>query len=217
MNKNLAILLAILLLFNSCRKNNDRKTADVVPPNVLEKSQLNSIIQNEIANKGEFNWSNQSAQIIWSGGNQSDHIYAIGYKSTNEINVESRLHTINIKDASWLSTKQRILQMIFEEEGKLNPSLKKETIEIWPEDVLPVIDVQIKNFATIERLQKSGLIRYIEPMGYEPAAKEDIIAESSSGCGSNVADPNLVAGVHYTTIGTAKQSWNYNYHNIPSA
>jgi hypothetical protein len=218
MNKNLTILLAILLLLNSCRKKNAETFANEIPPNVLEKSQLNAIIQSEISKKGEFNWNHQPAQIIWSAGNQSDHIYAIGYKPANETTVESRLHTINIKDASWLNTKQRILQIIFEEESKLNPSLKKETIEIWPEDVLPVIDVQIKNFTTIERLQKSGLVRYLEPMGYEPVAEENNSAESSSGCGSNVADPNLIAGVHYTTIGTnTKQSWNYGYHNIPSA
>jgi Subtilase family len=218
MNKNLTILLVLLFLLHSCRKNKTETISEAVPPDVLEKTQLNAIIKDEIGKNGAFNWSEQSAQIIWSAGNQSDHIYAIGYKPANESNVESRLHNINIKDASWTNVKQRILQIVFEEEGKLNASLKKEQIEIWPEDVLPVIDVQIKNFATIERLQKSGLIRYIEPMGYEPVDETQVFPESSSGCGSNVADPNLVAGTHYTTIANnAKQSWNYGYHNIPSA
>lgn len=218
MNKNLTILLAILFLFNACRKNKSDATSEILPPDVLAKEQLNTIIQKEIETKGEFNWSNQPAQIIWSAGQQSDHIYAIGYQPAGEVNVGSRLHQINIREAKWQNVKQSILQIVFEEEAKLNPSLTKEVLEIWPENVLPVIDVQIKNFATIQRLQKTGLIRYIEPMGYEPVKEEQVFAESSSGCGSNVADPNLVNGVHYTNIaGNTKQSWNYGYHNIPSA
>jgi hypothetical protein len=36
------------------------------------------------------------------------------------------------------------------------------------ENKLPVIDVRIDNINTIKLLRKSKLIRYVEPMGYEP-------------------------------------------------
>ncbi|RYY48861.1 MAG: serine protease, partial [Chitinophagaceae bacterium] len=59
-------------------------------------------------------------------------------------------------------------------------------------------------------------VRYAEPMAYEP--KPAISTDSDSGCGSNVAEGGLVAGVDYINIApNAKQSWNYAYHNIPQA
>ncbi|MBL0355856.1 MAG: S8/S53 family peptidase [Chitinophagaceae bacterium] len=81
------------------------------------------------------------------------------------------------------------------------------------------MDVKVENFETVRLLRASGLIRYAEPMGYEPRGDYEAASVlSSSGCGNNVAEPSLVAGSDYTTISpNTKQSWNYTYHNIPSA
>jgi subtilisin family serine protease len=77
----------------------------------------------------------------------------------------------------------------------------------------------VENFETVKLLRASGLVRYAEPMGYEPKQDNPNASSlSSSGCGNNVGDATLVSGIDYTTITpNTKQSWNYAYHNIPAA
>ena len=84
--------------------------------------------------------------------------------------------------------------------------------EYKPADLLPYV----KNVETIRLLRNNNTVRYAEPMAYEP--QPEISLESDSGCGGNPAESGLQAGVDYTTISpNTKQSWNYSYHNIPTA
>jgi subtilisin family serine protease len=77
--------------------------------------------------------------------------------------------------------------------------------------------VYVANPATVALLRQSPLVRYAEPMGYEPFRKQ-AVERSGSGCDSNTPEPGLVAGVDYTTIApNTKQSWNHSYHNISQA
>ena len=95
----------------------------------------------------------------------------------------------------------------------------------WEEKVLPVFDIIVKNPATIKLLRNNKLVRYAEPLGYEPEdvfityQKEHLLDNaSSSGCGSNTATLDLIQNMDYVNISpSSKQSWNYIYHNIPRA
>ena len=148
----------------------------------------------------------------------------------DESNVDGKLAHINIHDARWSAAKAQVLQIILQEEQRLNPKLKAEDVEVWKENKLPVIDIKVDNFNTIKLLRSSKLIRYVEPISYEPenydAALHDQLEKSlsggngdgGSGCGGYVGDPNLQEGDDYINIlPGAKQSWNYTYHNIPNA
>lgn len=215
MRKLLAIAAASFL-FAACQK-----TAKVEPsyPEPAKKSvaDINATIRQSLQEQGQFNWNTASAQVVWSALVQSDNILSVGYKPAGETNVENRLHTIDIRDAAWQDARNQVLQLIWEEERRTDPSLKKEALEVWPEEVLPVMDVVVKNYSTIEKLRASGLVRYAEPLGYDTKL-EVSLTESSSGCGSNVADNTLVANTHYTTISpNAKASWNYSIHGVQNA
>ena len=73
------------------------------------------------------------------------------------------------------------------------------------------------NPATIALLRQSPLVRYAEPMGYEPRSL-GAADRSGSGCDSNNPDGSLVSGVDYTNISPAcKQSWNHSFHKITEA
>ncbi|MCX6318790.1 MAG: S8/S53 family peptidase [Bacteroidetes bacterium] len=214
--RKLFVLLAATAALASCRKTVAEPEAIPTPP-TKSVADMNAQIRQTLQQQGQFNWNTASADMVWSALMQSDNILSVGYKPAGEANVESRLHTINIQDAAWKSAKAAVLQLIFEEERKLNPSLTKESLEVWGEDVLPVMDVTVKNYSTIVKLRESGLVRYAEPLGYDTKL-EVSLTESSSGCGSNVADPSLIANTHYTTISpNAKASWNYGLHGITNA
>jgi subtilisin family serine protease len=224
MKKILAVCLLASILI-SCSKNlpnNNEEGVEKLPqPKTLEE--INSFIKTTIETNGEFEWSAAPDDIIWSALQKSDNIASVGYKPSNEGNINNTIHLIDINKAEWQTAKQQVLQIIYEEESKLNKDLVKATMEVWQEDVLPVVDVEIKNIATIKRLRASNLIRYVDPMGYEPEKVDNNnsgngFSLSSSGCGSNVADNTLVNNVHYTVATpNTKVSWNYAAHGIQNA
>ena len=139
--------------------------------------------------------------MIWSALEQSDHILSVGYQPAGETNVSDRLASIDINSIKWKTAKLQVLSLILKEEARTNAKLSIDKLEEWPEFVLPVMDIKVMNLSTVKALRASKLVRYAEPMGYEPRENSGILSvQSSSGCGSNVAEPGLIAGTDYTTI-----------------
>ncbi len=219
MRKTIACLALSALLLHACKKNDPAATVEpaVAEPELITTSKIDAFIKQELLAHDKFEWSVASDQMVWSALKQSDNVLSIGFQPEGEVNVNSRLHEIDINSTSWKAAKQQVLQMIWEEEKKTRKDLQLTQLEEWEESILPVVDVRVENFATVQKLRASKLVRYAEPMGYSPSSMY-ARPVSSSGCGSNTAEPGLVSGVDYTTIAPAsKQSWNYAYHGIPAA
>ena len=220
MKKSILALAAIILLFNACKKvGTESSLGEIKNPELIPSVKINAFIREQLEANNKFEWSTASDEMIWSALQQSDNILSVGYKPAGETNVEDRLSGINIASPGWVQAKNEVIRMILSSEGKTRKDLTADNIEEWEEKVLPVIDVRVENFETVKLLRASKLVRYAEPMGYEPVRNtENTGTQSSSGCGSNVADAVLTAGVDYTSITpNTKQSWNYPYHNIPQA
>ena len=117
-----------------------------------------------------------------------------------------------------------MLALIVAEEQKADPTLTAARLMAFKESVLPVLDVTVHQLSTIKALRASGLVRYAEPMGYEPnrpAAVANSTASSllSSGCGNNTATVGLMAGPDYAVLSNgSKSSWNQadQYHGVRS-
>ncbi len=188
----------------------------------ITKEQINQFIRDQYAQKGSFNWKDASDEMIWSALQSSDKIISVGYKPVAEKNIENRLHTINISDDNWKTAKQQVLQLIYNEERKNNTALKMDNMEAWKETKLPVIDIKIESFETLKLLRQSKLVRYAEPMGYDPIKEfdktEGALSGGGSGCGGYDGNTSLVNGSDYTIVSPdAKVSWNYSYHGIQNA
>jgi subtilisin family serine protease len=220
--KKIFVTLLLASAFFSCKKiSNTQEIEEAKPVQLKSIAEINAMIKQQLNNTGSFNWSTASDVVIWSALQQSDYIASVGYKPANETNVNDKIHNININDATWQAAKENILQIVLAEESKTNKDLLRTNMEVWQEEVLPVVNVEIKNLATIQRLRASNLLRYVEPMGYEAYGMNDKATSriaSSSGCGSNVADNSIVSGVHYTVATpNTKISWNYAQHGIQNA
>jgi subtilisin family serine protease len=232
MKKVLLSLAVLAFLFSACKKNsedemlqaNQQPASQLSAQPILTTQQINAFIYQTLQNTNEFNWKDASDLMLYSAIMHSDdHMVSIGFKPVDEKNVDERLSKINIRDSKWAAAKMLVMKLILQEEKAIHPQMKLADVEVWKENKLPVIDAKIESLNTIKLLRKSKLIRYVEPMGYEPekydnTEKEAISALGGSGCGGYVGDNTLVAGIDYTTIlpGT-KQSWNYTYHGIPAA
>ena len=211
-------LLVVLVLLQSCKKTGSEK---IVPSGsaLIGTEKIDYFIRQQISQHHKFEWNTASDEMVWSALQQSDKILSVGYKPLGETNVEDRLADIDIKSNNWKEARSQVLSVILKEESKTRSDLTIDNLEEWPENVLPVLDVRVENLSTLKLLRASNLVRYAEPMGYEPQSHQAAQSvEGSSGCGGNVANTRLISGVDYFNIApNCKQSWNYAYHGIPGA
>ncbi len=224
MRKLSAACCGLILLLASCQKDaqtihQNRQVQKGNNP-LYTVEQINNFIKQEIEQHGVFIWAAASDEMLWSALMHSDDkIVSVGFKPADERNVEKRLTKIDIHSAKWMQAKQQVLHLIFQEERKGNRSLKLENLEVWKENFLPVTDVIIMQLSTIKLLRKSNLIRYVEPMGYDPVKyAERETSGGGSGCGGYFGINNLVDNVDYTIAQpNTKVSWNYSFHGIQNA
>ena len=215
MNKVFLTVMFALFLVTSCKKT-DNHNECVVNQGLLDRPAIDAAIKSSIEHTGSFDWNSSSVNMIWSALQQSDNILSVGYKPAG-FDINGKIHLVNINDPEWKQARAEILNLILEQEQQLDKSMTIDKLVQWNEQVLPVVDVYVRNPVTIELLRKSNLIRYAEPMGYEPEEIKGKVT-GSSGCDNNFADASLIENVDYTTIlPLTKQSWNYSYHNIPQA
>ncbi len=211
------VLAAILLMF-ACKKQETKSPEQPITPTVLSTDVIDAFIRQQIELNHKFEWSTASDEMVWSALQQSDNIMSVGYQPEGEVNVAEKLAGIDIKEDKWVDAREKVLNIIMGYEQATHPELTLSNLEQWKENILPVVDVRVDNLATVKALRASGLVRYAEPMGYEPKASMGNKTAGSSGCGSNVAATDLVNEVDYTTIlPNTKQSWNYLYHGISGA
>ena len=188
--KKLFAILSVTLLINSCARKDDT----VTPPqyDALSRKEMDGFIKDKGVQN--FRWTMASDEMLMSALQQTDKVAAIGYRPADETNVEDRLADINIAEAKWRSAREQILAIVFEEEQKLDKSLNRNVLEVFGEEkVLPVVDVMIQNINTIKRLRASGLVRYVEPLAYQPDMSEGVNLRSGSGCGGYDGNASLTA------------------------
>jgi hypothetical protein len=219
MRKFTALALMAITLCACTGENTTNEALSPNPTSPISHSELDQTIFKSLQNTGKFEWSSVSNAMVWSALTQSDKVLSVGYKPENEGDINSKIHLIDINATEWKNAREKVLDIVFEEESKTNPSLKRSELEIFEEKTLPVIDLKVSNLSTIERLRKSNLVRYAEPMGYEVRSTGDSKSKvnSDSGCDSNTPETGL-SGADYTTITpNAKASWNYAFHNVTQA
>jgi subtilisin family serine protease len=206
---------ALFLLVASCQKQ------EPSPPffGKTDPTELDQLIQNKMELYGEFLWEWASNEQIWMALSNSDHVLSVGYQPEGEQNVADRLHLLNIQSAEWRQARTEVMRIVLENEIKLNPAITEKDLMAFKENSrLPVFCVYVKNPATIAALRASKMVRYAEPIGYEPYMTTRAADRSGSGCDSNDPDPDIQAGVHYTNIAPdCKRSWNYANHKIQEA
>jgi hypothetical protein len=214
MKKLFVPIIFISVFCFSCNKTSIQNEPE---KQVFSSAEIDAFIRSKMETNKKFEWGWASDGMLWSALNESDNMLSVGYQPEGFMNASEKLAEIDIQSPEWKEAREMVMQIIIEEESKTGKAVTEEDIVPWQENVLPVINVYVKDFNTIQKLRMSKLVRYAEPTGYEP---KDVAARisSDSGCDGNTAQTDLVAGGDYQTIApSAKQSWNYTYHNIPSA
>ena len=205
-----AALLALLL--TGCQPQLDEAQAPqpvAEPGEALSSQQLDTKILDRLREAGQFDWNQASAHFVWSALTRSDYVLSVGYQpagATGDLPADAAALP------AWQQARAQVLALILAEEQKTRPELTAKQLLAYEENVLPVLDVTVRALSTVNALRASGLVRYAEPMGYEPnraTAQRGTGALSSSGCGSNTATAGLLAGTDYTVLSNgSRSSWN---------
>ena len=222
--KNFLHYLACCLLLWSCQKNIERNRPVDHAEKIMPVDSINAFIASEIAKTGQFEWKTASDRMLWSALAHSDYIVSLGYRETvtasRTMLMSSPASTLNASQSDPPETqpiKEQLLDLIFLLERKIDPALTREMIEIWPEPILPVLNVRLTSYENMLQLRYSAFVRYLEPMNYESHLYQPA-TQRQSGCEANLPDPTLRAGWDYGVVSPfAKASWNYPYHGLLDA
>jgi len=203
----LKLVLLVLLVLTSCTKeevNDLPEEQQVDQSKLLSVDEINTRIQEQLSQGIEFNWKNESDQMLWSAVVHGKNILTIGYGDEGESFREKGNQEIERK-------KQELLKIV--ETLEDYKSGKENLIE---HEVINVVDVKVQNLETIKALRNAPNVRYLEPNGYNLFVTEESSAKSSSGCDKQGVSINPA---YYGTVApnNAQVAWNFYEHNIPQA
>ncbi|UYZ60339.1 S8 family peptidase [Hymenobacter latericus] len=219
---------AALLALLGCSRTPDAELAQPNPAlggEALSTQQLDEHIWEKVkATNAPYSWADATDHVVWSALQRSDQVLSVGYAPADQCSPQAALPPRAAADAAYQQAREQVLRLILSSEQQADPTLTPEQLVVFADETLPVLSVRVRQLSTVQRLRRSPLVRYAEPMGYDPYRPRTSTAAqrslSSSGCGSNTATPNLVAGSDYTVLSNgSKSSWNQAdvYHGVRSA
>ncbi|MFM7646165.1 MAG: S8 family peptidase [Sphingomonadales bacterium] len=205
--KTSILVAGCCLLLASCQKSTDHTSLATPPEKLVPIDSINQFIAIQIKQTGQFEWKTASDRLLWSALASSGHVVSLGYWVEDEIGLKNySIQRQTVRDL--------LLDKLYHLEKQKDPLVDRQALELWPETILPLLNVRISCFETMVALRNDPLVRYLEPMDYETHLYRDLSARQS-GCTRNTPDGSLVAGVDYGVVSTfAKASWNYPYHGL---
>ncbi|PVW17016.1 S8 family peptidase [Marixanthomonas spongiae] len=207
----LAVMALLALIVIGCTQDNplteethETDLTSETSQELLTIPQINKIIDEQLRRTGDFSWDKTSDQVLWSATVHGSGILTIGYGKKGE-SFSAK------KNARLTQSKNTIVSEII----KLENTSRNETL-FEDDEILNVIDVQVKSLKTITELRKRDDIRYMEPNAYSFFYSEQYPQNrSSSGCGK---DGKTLNSNDYRTIAPGSLvSWTYDEHNIEQA
>ncbi len=218
MKKALPIFVwGVLATLFACQKSNPTPTLSREIPTAPDPGSLDRFIQSKVEETGEFLWSWASQDQVWTALSNADFVLSVGYQPEGFQDLDAHIHEVNLASEAWQQARTRVLDLVLASEQKTTPGLQLEDVMSYKVEGIPALNVRVTNPETIGLLRASKLVRYAEPIGYEPFMRERV-ERSSSGCDGNGPEPGLVVNQDYLDIlPGCKQSWNHSYHNITAA
>ncbi|MCC3157049.1 S8/S53 family peptidase [Hymenobacter sp. 15J16-1T3B] len=220
---------ALLLWLGACQSA-DQELSQLQPEpalagEALTAAQLDEQIWTRVRQTGAYDWRQATDHVVWSALQRSDQVLSVGYAPAGRGGQDAPLPNNATADPAYQQARQQVLELILAAERAAHPDVTADNLVVFPQATLPVLTVRVRELATVQALRRSPLVRYAEPMGYEPyhpdgVANRTTASLSSSGCGNNTATAGLVAGSDYAVLSNgSKSSWNQAdaYHGIRAA
>ncbi|MEZ4986423.1 MAG: hypothetical protein R2795_15520 [Saprospiraceae bacterium] len=155
-----ALCALLVLTVISCEKDflTNRDTALETASENQENLYSVEDVQRIFAEKKyQISWKKEEdAKLIYSVGQHTDKIYAIGYVAEGYGELRDIMADVDFSAPEWTSLEQHLVDVI------INGSKENEIIERM--GVLPNFVAKIHDFATIEALVNNERVRYVAPL-----------------------------------------------------
>ncbi|NRB65287.1 MAG: S8/S53 family peptidase, partial [Saprospiraceae bacterium] len=219
MTKRLTLFSLLIAFTFACSKDNfavlEAESEPAVQRTPMAKSQINEFVEQQLFRHDKFEWQMADDYMVYSAAVQTDSIVAVGYKPSDFVNLDEKIHTIDLSSPEWLSAKEKVMAYVVKRMNQLYPGndFKQEDLLAFPEDeYLPALDLRIWSEELISELRSMPEVRYVEPMGY---GSEQVL-RSGSGCGAS-ANSNIPSADFTYTSPNARVSWHLNDSRVPQA
>lgn len=203
MKKITLIIMGFVLLF-SCTKEDPSEIIDqsVQEQKLLSISEINSFIAKELKSKGDVDWTNAPAMILWSAAMHSDNVLSIGYGNKGQsFSSGQRSSELN-------SAKENIFNIVQEKEQQT-----KANTTLHDDDILNYVDISVTKLETVKALQEADQIRYIQPSGYASYLQAD--QQKDFGC--DQGGLNINSSDYRVISPNAMFPWNFDIHKVSQA
>lgn len=202
-------LLSMLFIASCSNEENEAINQEVSQEELqqepLKPEQINQAIHEEIRLNGSFDWKDASDHLLWSAVMQGNNVVTIGYGSSDRAFQKDT-------EGSHETIKNNLLNVARNlEDVSTN---RDETLLIYDDEILTVIDMKVEKIETIQELRNSKNVRYLEPGGYEYGKVEQAQA-SSKGC--SFSGQTLSSADYRNITPGAKLPWAFDIHRIPQA
>lgn len=179
---------------------------------LFTKQEVDDIVLNVLEERKDFRWQWTDIKLLCSAAQYDEQLMAIGYKPTGYQDISNTIHTINLKSTEWQTTHDALIEFIVSGiNKKSNTNFTWKDIVIEDDSKLPILIVRLTDKEVITGLYNLENVRYIEPIGYWPGAKQ----RSSSGCSASTTALNTADWTNITP--GCRLPWNFNNTNIPAA
>ena len=200
MKKHILGIAIVFAMFSCSHHNESIEESTIQQKEILSKKEINSIIETSLQKTGDFNWTEQDVNTIFSALQHGNNILTIGYGTSKE-NFERSLSSEIVKEG--------ILTLI----SSTEKSFSKKKREIYADDKINVIDVKVNNKETLIALLNDKRVRYIEPADY--SFFDNNQTRLPAGCGYKKI--RLKSDDYRTITPKARVPWSFDLHNIPEA
>ncbi len=159
-------------------------------------------------------WEEEDERTVYSALIHSDSVAAIGYQPAGFLGLRSKMHTIDLSEESWSTSRDQLIDYIVERTNELNEGNynRNDLLVFAPSKKTPNFYIKIWNPEIVEELRNLPEIRYLHPTGYTINSTE---IRSGEGCSDYSS--TLDAADYNSITPTAIQSWHHFEHNIDAA
>ncbi|WP_124981523.1 S8 family peptidase [Nonlabens xiamenensis] len=205
--KKISLLLMGLFLVVACTHEEAQLTEQdsSTDQKLLSVTEVNAFIKTQLTETGDVDWTHAPSNVLYSAIMHGDGILSLGYGQPEEYFSEKRSDRL-------IQARENAIAVAMDNEGTTD----KKEILLQQDPLFNVVELKISQLSTIEELQSTAGIRYLEPIGYAQFKDPDLaFQKSSSGCDQSGQSIN---SADYTVISpNAWRPWNYDLHNIDDA
>ena len=184
----------------------------------LSHAEVTQLVHARLVDGDVMRWSAFSDREVYSAGVAGDSLFALGYWADDDLSAApQQIGLVDVEGPAWRKALDEILAPVLAiESAAAGRALTRAELLVHGEPQgVPSVALRLATPEAVALLRADERVRYLEPMGFDPA-RDAVVARSSSGCGDDF-NTAVAAADRRTVSPNATLPWNYDRHRIEQA